>query len=87
MTITPRTSINHRIAAGAIIGALVLNLVTVVWAFYASLTSGIVEAAVGITFLGLVLGGAIGWATTFHHWSSWWAEGRPNRGAIRGQGK
>jgi hypothetical protein len=86
MTITPSKTINHRITAGAIIGAIALNLVTVGWAVYASSTSSVLEAAVGITFLGLVLGGAVGWATTVQHWGSW-TEGRHNRGAIRGQRK
>jgi hypothetical protein len=87
MTIPPREPINLRVAAGAVIGAIALNVVTVVWAFHASSTSSVLAGAVGITFLGLVLGGAIGWATTFHHWGSWWAEGRHSRGAIRGRGR
>jgi uncharacterized membrane protein len=87
MTSTPKKKINHRVEAGAVIGAIALNLVTLVWAFHASSASSVLAGAVGITLLGLVLGGAIGWATTFHHWGSWWVEGRHSRGAIRRQGQ
>ena len=87
MTITPKETIKHRVETGAVIGAIALNVVTVIWAFHASSISSVLAGAVGITFLGLVLGGTIGWATTFHHWGSWWAEGRHSRGAIRGRGR
>jgi hypothetical protein len=87
MTLTPRNTQSRHVVFGAVIGAAALNVVTVVWAFFASSsTSAIVAAAVGITFLGLALGGAIGWGTGSMHWAAWWAEGRHTRGAIRGQG-
>jgi hypothetical protein len=85
MTVTPQTTVQPRVVGGAVTGAVALNVVTVAWAFYASSTSSIIAAAVGITFLGLVFGGAVAWATASNHWSSWWVEGRHRRGAIRGQ--
>jgi hypothetical protein len=83
MTIAAPNTSRWRITRYAIAGAILLNIITVVWALYAS-TSTIIIAAIALGLLGAAIGGSVGWATTPHRWGRWWAEGRTHRGSIRG---
>lgn len=82
MTLATRNTNRWRVARYAIAGALLLNIVTVVWAFYTSARTAIIAAAV-LAVVGGAIGGSIGWATASHRWGRWWAEGRTRRGSIR----
>jgi hypothetical protein len=82
MTAVASHTVRWRIIRYAIAGAIVLNIVTVVWAFNAS-AGTITIAAILQGILGAALGGSIGWATTPNREGRWWAQGRPRR-LIRG---
>ncbi|HKV66588.1 MAG TPA: hypothetical protein VJN72_00770 [Gaiellales bacterium] len=81
MTMTANT-LRWRIARYAIAGAILLNIVTVVWAFHAS-AGTIVIGAIGLGILGAALGAAVGWATAPNRDGRWWAQRRPRRRSVR----
>ena len=83
MTIAARNTSRWRIARYAIAGAILLNIITVIRAFYAA-TRTIIIAALALGVLGAATGGSVAWATAPHRWGRWWAEGRTHRGSIRG---
>jgi hypothetical protein len=58
----PKISVRRKTIRGAVAGAVILNIPTVVWAFFFSAGS-IVIVAIVLTALGAVLGGMSGWAT------------------------
>jgi hypothetical protein len=76
-------TMGRRVARYALLGAVLVNLVTVVLAFYTSGGTTIVVAIV-LAVLGGTIGGSFGWATASNRWGRWWAEGRTRRGSIRG---
>lgn len=81
MTLT-RNTLRGRIARSAIAGAVLLNIITVVWAFYAS-TRTIVIGAVSLAIVGGIIGASVGWATAPNREGRWWAQRRRGRRALR----
>jgi hypothetical protein len=83
VTITTKNTMRWRVARAAVVGAIALNILTLVWSFYAS-TRTIVIAAIVLAVIGAVLGGAVGWALAANRWSRWWSVSRTTRqGSIR----
>lgn len=80
MTIATTNTIRWRVVRYAIAGAVLLNIVTLVWAFHTSARTTVI-AAIALTFVGGALGGIIGWSTAPSRWGRWWANGRTRRGA------
>ena len=78
MTIATSNTIRWRVIRYAIAGAILLNIVTVVWAFHASARTTVI-AAIALSFVGGALGGIIGWSTAPSRWGRWWANGRTRR--------
>jgi hypothetical protein len=70
-----------QVAWGAVIGAIVLNLPTLVWGWYAS-PSTVITGIIALAVLGAVLGGLIGWMIAPNRWDRWWKDHRrrPGRG-------
>jgi hypothetical protein len=83
MTAMGRNTNWWRVIRYAVAGALILNIVTVVWAFYTSTRTAVI-AAIVLGVVGGAIGGCFGWATASNRWGRWWAEGRTHRGPIRG---
>jgi hypothetical protein len=77
-----RNTLRGRIARSAIAGAVLLNVITVVWAFYAS-TRTIVIAAASLAVLGGIIGASVGWATAPNREGRWWAQQRRTRRRLR----
>jgi hypothetical protein len=84
MTISTSNTNRGRVARYAVAGAVLLNIVTVVWAFHASAGTTVI-AAIVLTLVGGAIGGSFGWATASNRWGRWWAEGRTHRGPLRGR--
>jgi hypothetical protein len=78
MTVVKTKTLRWRIARYAVAGAVLLNIVTVVWAFRAS-TGTTVILAIALTIVGGTLGGIIGWSTAPSRWGRWWANGPTGR--------
>ena len=82
MTIATTNTIRWRVVRYAVAGAVLLNIVTLVWAFHASARTTVI-AAIALTLVGAALGGIIGWSTAPSRWGRWWANGRTRRGSVR----
>ncbi len=74
-------TMRNQVAWGALGGAIVLNVPTLVWGWYAS-RSTLVAGIIGLAVLGAVLGGLIGWMIAPNRWDRWWTDHRrrPGRG-------
>jgi hypothetical protein len=73
-SLTPHT-MRAQVARGAVIGAVVLNVPTLAWGWYASKSSlivGVIAAAV----LGAFLGGLAAWMLAPNRWDRWWSAHR-----------
>jgi hypothetical protein len=82
MTIATTNTIRWRVVRYAVAGAVLLNIVTLVWAFHASARTTVI-AGIALTLVGAALGGIIGWSTAPSRWGRWWANGRTRRGSVR----
>lgn len=84
MNVATANTNRGRVARYAIGGAVLLNIVTVVWAFHSTVRTTVI-AAVALTIVGGAIGASVGWATAANRWGRWWGEGRTHRGSIRGR--
>ena len=82
MTVATSNTIRWRIIRYAVAGVILLNVVTLVWAFHASIGT-IVIGAIALGILGAALGAAVGWATTPNRDGRWWAQRRTRRHPTR----
>lgn len=81
MTIVASNTQRWRIIRWAVLGAVVLNLVTVAWAYY-DFTGSTIIGGVALAVVGALIGGSVGWATTPNREGRWWAQRRPRRGSV-----
>jgi sulfite exporter TauE/SafE len=84
MTVVASNTQRWRVIRYAVLGAILLNIVTLVWALLGASALTTVIAAVALAFVGAAIGGSVGWATAPNRWGRWWAEGRTDRGSVRG---
>ncbi len=83
MTLNTKNTLRWRIVKAAVIGAIAINIPTVVWGFYAS-TSTTLIGAIALAVIGAAIGGSVGWATAANRWGRWWSVSRhTSQGSIR----
>jgi hypothetical protein len=72
MTIGTQRTQTARLVRGAVVGAILLNLPTLAWGWYASQTTLII-GIVAAGLLGAALGALAAWMGQPNRWGRWWA--------------
>lgn len=75
VTSLTHNTIRGRVARYAVLGAIVLNIPTLIWAWYASTTT-IIVGVIAFAVLGAGLGAIVGWSGAPNRWDRWWMDHR-----------